>query len=1131
MSDRLAGNRRLVWLRLCCLVLLVAVQTANSTAWAACSSFLGKFTINELNLINTNTDEDVDPGNDTALPFVELKVLDQEIIDQIAAGTWSFAAGWKVTAIKANGNQYAKDLPTIYTGIPGSNTNNLCRSSTSVYIRIPFANDELQDTGNVILSDPSGAIVDILRVSKDSTISSYYSFADATGPFPNASNQYPNPVCSTCNALPGAPTCSGANQLIYDTDFGNFASGGQASKDIQRLPDGTGPWKEAPGGGSNTQQTLCTTNDNVLLLTKTPSAYSVPQGTNVTYTLTAKGSANYATGSPNTNVVISEPLPAGLTYVGHSSPPSHGSASYASGSNTITWTIASLAVGVTASMTVTATVSAAGAITNTVTGTSTELAGANTQTSATLNALRIEVQPDNSIVALNGDVTYTITITNDSSASVTSVAASLPLPAGLSFVSAGTPTAGTFNSASMAWTNIGTLAPGASATLTITARATQTGTIAYPVSATTTLYPGTFSGSGSITVGQVGSFQISIPDFKAGDGTAVAATITAQDSAGVPRTGFVSAVRKVKFYYQAVNPASASGTMKMDAYEAASNTVSVGNLATSLATAVTRDVYFDANGVGSFDLNYDNVGEFTLSAEWQPAYESAPPSGSPAQLSGSDAFIVTPYRYDIVPAVNSAAGGTTFDVTVTAQALCGKVNWGYVCPGASSYTTATDFAGAAASAVTLSVDSSGLNNNPAMWCTATATTICPNDETASPSIAGNGFALGVATVTGLHWSEVGSAVLKAEAAYLGSATLSNLGNTVTFHPSRFGASGSVTSDAGATFLYYGQPGLDFAQTIAAEVPRPDGTYRTAQNYAAGVYGGTLATVVSQSTVSGTALNACTDTTCAASVTNGAAASCTWTLGVCQVLASDALFQRDDAAPAVVKTVAFNVLITDTENKVGSCVKSSAPANCTGTPNVFSADYGSIELRYGRIRLQNAFGSEKLALTVPVTAEYWTASGWITNTLDNTTQWLTTASNAGTPASAYSPGAYASNTGAQACYGSCASATAANAAGTAAEWADAGGTLLIANVTTANPLSPIVATSSLPLFPAQSPDSTTLVGGRLALSMTAPTSLTGSFDLTMVVPPWLRLNSANPKAKVAFGIYKGSNRVIYRREVR
>jgi len=44
-----------------------------------------------------------------------------------------------------------------------------------------------------------------------------------------------------------------------------------------------------------------------------------------------------------------------------------------------------------------------------------------------------------------------------------------------------------------------------------------------------------------------------------------------------------------------------------------------------------------------------------------------------------------------------------------------------------------------------------------------------------------------------------------------------------------------------------------------------------------------------------------------------------------------------------------------------------------------------EMRFGRLYLQNAFGSELLPLPVPVTAQYWNGIGFVTNTLDQCTQ--------------------------------------------------------------------------------------------------------------------------------------------------
>ncbi|WP_395007245.1 DUF6701 domain-containing protein [Undibacterium sp.] len=47
-------------------------------------------------------------------------------------------------------------------------------------------------------------------------------------------------------------------------------------------------------------------------------------------------------------------------------------------------------------------------------------------------------------------------------------------------------------------------------------------------------------------------------------------------------------------------------------------------------------------------------------------------------------------------------------------------------------------------------------------------------------------------------------------------------------------------------------------------------------------------------------------------------------------------------------------------------------------------YGSTKLRYGRMRIENAYGSELLPLSVNLAAQYWNGSAYVTNTLDNCT---------------------------------------------------------------------------------------------------------------------------------------------------
>jgi MSHA biogenesis protein MshQ len=59
---------------------------------------------------------------------------------------------------------------------------------------------------------------------------------------------------------------------------------------------------------------------------------------------------------------------------------------------------------------------------------------------------------------------------------------------------------------------------------------------------------------------------------------------------------------------------------------------------------------------------------------------------------------------------------------------------------------------------------------------------------------------------------------------------------------------------------------------------------------------------------------------------------------------------------------------------------------TTTATPFSAiafDSGNL-VRYGRLRLQNAFGSQLIAMPIPIETQYWNGTGFVTNALDNCT---------------------------------------------------------------------------------------------------------------------------------------------------
>ena len=135
------------------------------------------------------------------------------------------------------------------------------------------------------------------------------------------------------------------------------------------------------------------------------------------------------------------------------------------------------------------------------------------------------------------------------------------------------------------------------------------------------------------------------------------------------------------------------------------------------------------------------------------------------------------------------------------------------------------------------------------------------------------------------------------------------------------------------------------------------------------------------------------------------------------------------------------------------------------------------LRYGRIKVTNAFGSDKLDLPLPAETQYWNGNYWETNLLDVSGTKLTS------PSIVKTSGAV--------------STTVSHKAGS------------VFSTTSATP-------------------------GKFGLTLS--TNAQAAVDLTYTVPAWLQYPwsggaMVNPSAKASFGLYSGSNRFIYRREMR
>ncbi|UCB43246.1 MAG: DUF11 domain-containing protein, partial [Dehalococcoidales bacterium] len=205
-----------------------------------------------------------------------------------------------------------------------------------------------------------------------------------------------------------------------------------------------------------------------LAITKADSPDPVTAGEDLTYTVTVTNNGpDRAYG-----VVVTDTLPAGVTYV--SAAGSQGTASYVSG--VVTWELGILSRGASATLTiiVTVDVETRGTLTNTAEvssmDTDTNLGNNTVTEDTTVRAytnLWIDKDDDTDPLYPGDTLTYTVAVGNGGPHDASGVVVEDTLPAGVTFVSAvGSQGTATHTAGIVAW-DIGELANGATATLTI----------------------------------------------------------------------------------------------------------------------------------------------------------------------------------------------------------------------------------------------------------------------------------------------------------------------------------------------------------------------------------------------------------------------------------------------------------------------------------------------------------------------------------------------------------------------------------------------------------------------------------------------------------------------------------------
>ena len=419
-----------------------------------------------------------------------------------------------------------------------------------------------------------------------------------------------------------------------------------------------------------------------------------------------------------------------------------------------------------------------------------------------------------------------------------------------------------------------------------------------------------------------------------------------------------------------VNPASCSTGNLMSVTGNGGATAVAGNPNGTATSFTGVSMTFDGNGNAPFSFTYNDAGRIRLDSKM--TVNSATLSG----LNSTSSHVTKPARFAVGnikqtaspnlvnPAAADAAGsrfvkaGESFTATVTAQTTLGATT-----PNFGKESTPE-----------------GVLLTPALVLPSGGA----SGSLSNGTIAGGSFSNGVATVTNLAYSEVGIINLTSTVASgnyintggaVAATTTTNIGR---FYPAQFALSGgTVTHRSGSScspasaFTYLGENFL-LGLTLTAQ----NTTGATTANYS-GAFAKLDPTSAASWNVAGLG-GTTTFSTISGRLSLGTATG-SWANGVASNVALTANASRASAADGPF-SAAFGVAPVDSDGVTMSTLNMASTTSGTADRTSVS----SVALRFGRLRLANAVGGQSRALSLPLTAQYWTGTAFDTNTLDSCT---------------------------------------------------------------------------------------------------------------------------------------------------
>ena len=598
------------------------------------------------------------------------------------------------------GGQIVSNFATVNETTADTNTgNNTARADTTALVSSDVSvtttgpataspNTDISYLVTVTNSGPSSASV----VLDDSTPFSagFVSFSQNSGPafgctVPPVGTQQGNVNCNSVGLMP--PGTSSVFTLTVHVH--------------PLTPDGTvitntagvhvvgGSFDPNNSNDSSSASTTVSISADIAVM-KTVDNPSPNVGNNVTFTVTAKNNGPLNA----TGVVVTDPLPAGLTFVSASA--SQGG--YTSGSGV--WSVGSLASGATATLQIVATVTQAGPHTNTATKTAEDQQdpnAANDSANAVVNGQQSDLSltktdaPDP--VAPGADLTYTITVTNNGPSSAQNVTVNDTLPTGTTFGSA-TPSQGSCAGTTTVSCALGSIANGASPTITLVVHvgpsvadgsvisntASVSSTTADPTpannSATSTTTVTTSADLGvtkadspdPVTAGTDLTYTIGITNTGPSDAPGV--TLTDPIPAG---TSFVSATPSTGSCAGTTTVSCNLGTLANGASASATLTVHVGSAVA--AGTVLSNTATASSGVSDPNASNDSATATTTVVTSGDLSITKTGSPDPVAAGGDLTYTITvtnngPSDANNITVTDALPAGTTFGSTASSTGSC-----------------------------------------------------------------------------------------------------------------------------------------------------------------------------------------------------------------------------------------------------------------------------------------------------------------------------------------------------------------------------------------------------------------------------------------------------------------------------